>query len=46
MLIIVNRKRVMGSTNSRFVNMIGWATMIVIGGLSIVYVAQTVLGSS
>jgi Mn2+/Fe2+ NRAMP family transporter len=47
MLIIINRKRVMGRyVNSRTVNIIAWTTAIVIGGLAIVYVAQTLLGSS
>ena len=39
MLIIVNRKHVMGEhTNSPFANTIGWATVVVIGSLSVVYV--------
>ena len=47
MLIIINRKRVMGRyVNSRIVNIIAWATAIVIGGLAILYVGQTLLGSS
>ncbi len=46
MLIIINRKRVMGAyTNSRVGNAIGWTTAIVIGGLAIVYVVQSVLGA-
>ncbi len=45
MLIIINRKRVMGKyVNTRTVNVIAWATAIVIGGLAIVYVAQSVFG--
>lgn len=39
MLIIVNRKHVMGAfTNSLTANIIAWATVVVIGGLSILYV--------
>jgi Mn2+/Fe2+ NRAMP family transporter len=39
MLIIINRKHVMGEyTNSRFANAIGWATVVVIGSLSVIYV--------
>ena len=45
MLIIINRKRVMGKyVNSRTVNIIAWATAIVIGGLAIVYVLQSLFG--
>jgi Mn2+/Fe2+ NRAMP family transporter len=45
MLIIINRKRVMGTyVNSRIINIIAWATAIVIGGLAIVYVIQSLLG--
>jgi NRAMP (natural resistance-associated macrophage protein)-like metal ion transporter len=45
MLIIINRKRVMGAyVNSRTVNVIAWATAIVIGGLAIVYVLQSLFG--
>ena len=45
MLIIINRKRVMGKyVNTRTVNIIAWATAVVIGGLAIVYVAQSVFG--
>jgi Mn2+/Fe2+ NRAMP family transporter len=40
MLIIVNRKTIMGKyTNSRLANAIGWTTVVVIGFLSILYVA-------
>jgi Mn2+/Fe2+ NRAMP family transporter len=47
MLIIINRKRVMGKyVNTRTVNIIAWATAIVIGGLAIVYVVQSLIGSS
>ena len=39
MLIIINRKSVMGAhTNSRLANIITWATAIVIGLLSLLYV--------
>jgi Mn2+/Fe2+ NRAMP family transporter len=45
MLIIINRKRVMGKyVNTRTVNVIAWATAVVIGGLAIVYVAQSIFG--
>ena len=40
MLIIVNRKSIMGvHTNSRLANVITWVTVVVIGSLSILYVA-------
>jgi NRAMP (natural resistance-associated macrophage protein)-like metal ion transporter len=40
MLIVVNRKHVMGEhTNSRLANIIGWTTVVVIGSLSVLYVA-------
>jgi Mn2+/Fe2+ NRAMP family transporter len=46
MLIIINRKRVMGAfVNSPVVNVIAWATAAIIGGLAIVYVIQSILGS-
>jgi NRAMP (natural resistance-associated macrophage protein)-like metal ion transporter len=46
MLVIINRKRVMGAyVNTPIVNVIGWATAIVIGGLAIVYVIQALIGS-
>jgi NRAMP (natural resistance-associated macrophage protein)-like metal ion transporter len=46
MLIIINRKRVMGvHVNSRIINAIAWATAIIVGGLSIVYVFQLLFGS-
>lgn len=45
MLIIINRKRVMGVfTNSRTFNIIGWLTAAVIGTLAIVYVVQSLFG--
>lgn len=46
MLVIINRKRVMGAyVNGPVFNIIGWATAIVIGGLAIVYVFQSLTGS-
>jgi len=46
MLVIINRKRVMGShTNSRAGNVIAWGTAIIIGGLAIVYVIQSITGA-
>jgi len=40
MLIIINRKQIMGEhTNSRLANVIAWATAVVIGLLSLLYVA-------
>ena len=40
MLIIINRKQIMGEhTNKPWVNAIAWATVAVVGTLSIVYVA-------
>jgi NRAMP (natural resistance-associated macrophage protein)-like metal ion transporter len=42
MLIIINRRRVMGSfTNSRTANALAGATALVVGGLAIVYVFQS-----
>lgn len=47
MLIIINRKRVMGRyVNGPLVNVIAWATAVVIGGLAILYVGQTLFGGS
>ncbi len=41
MLIVINRKRVMGAyVNSTFGNVVGWATAIIIGGLALVYAWQ------
>ena len=46
MLVIINRKRVMGAyVNKRFENVIAWATTVIVGGLAIVYVAQAILAS-
>ena len=45
MLIIINRPRVMGAhVNNRLLNVIGWGTAIVIGGLALVYAYQSVRG--
>jgi NRAMP (natural resistance-associated macrophage protein)-like metal ion transporter len=45
MLVIINRKRVMGAyVNTPIVNVLAWATAIVIGGLAIVYVIQSLIG--
>jgi NRAMP (natural resistance-associated macrophage protein)-like metal ion transporter len=47
MLIIINRKRVMGKyVNTRTVNIIAWTTAVIIGGLAIVFVVQSLMGSS
>jgi len=44
MLVIINRKRVMGAyTNTRTGNIISWVTAIVIGILALIYVVQTIL---
>jgi NRAMP (natural resistance-associated macrophage protein)-like metal ion transporter len=46
MLIVINRKRVMGThTNGRAANIIGWGTAVIIGSLAIVYVVQTIVGA-
>jgi Mn2+/Fe2+ NRAMP family transporter len=46
MLIVINRKRVMGThTNGRAANIIGWGTAAIIGSLAIVYVVQTIVGA-
>jgi NRAMP (natural resistance-associated macrophage protein)-like metal ion transporter len=46
MLIIINRKRVMGNyVNTRTANVIAWTTAVVIGALAIVYVVQSFTGS-
>jgi NRAMP (natural resistance-associated macrophage protein)-like metal ion transporter len=43
MLVIINRKRVMGEyINSTLGNVIGWGTAVVIGGLALLYVWQAV----
>jgi NRAMP (natural resistance-associated macrophage protein)-like metal ion transporter len=46
MLMIVNNARVMGAyVNTRFGNLVGWATAVAIGGLALVYVWQSVTGA-
>jgi Mn2+/Fe2+ NRAMP family transporter len=41
MLVIINKRSVMGKyTNSPAANIIAWATVVIIGGLSIFYVFQ------
>jgi len=45
MLIIINRKSIMGAyTNSPFANAIAWATAVVVGGLSLVFIVQQLRG--
>lgn len=45
MLIIVNKRSVMGKhTNTLFANAITWATVVVIGALSVFYVGYLILG--
>ena len=47
MLIIINRKRVMGEhTNGPLANTIGWTTAIVIGLLSLLYVRGAVYSAA
>ena len=42
MLLIVNNPRVMGRyVNTRFGNVVGWATAVAIGGLALIYVWQS-----
>jgi NRAMP (natural resistance-associated macrophage protein)-like metal ion transporter len=46
MLIIINRKRVMGIyVNKPIVNIIAWVTTVVVGGLAIVYVVQSIIAA-
>ena len=46
MLIIINRKRVMGPyVNTPPVNVVAWATAFVIGALAIFFVVQSLIGS-
>jgi NRAMP (natural resistance-associated macrophage protein)-like metal ion transporter len=46
MLIVINRKRVMGThTNGLAANLIGWGTAVIIGTLAIVYVVQSIAGA-
>jgi NRAMP (natural resistance-associated macrophage protein)-like metal ion transporter len=45
MIVIINRKRVMGAfVNSRIMNVLAWGTAIVIGSLALYYVFQQVTG--
>jgi Mn2+/Fe2+ NRAMP family transporter len=45
MLIVINRKRVMGlHVNSMLFNIIAVATAVIVGGLALLYVAQTLHG--
>ncbi|MDP9024173.1 MAG: divalent metal cation transporter, partial [Candidatus Eremiobacteraeota bacterium] len=47
MLIIVNKTSVMGNyTNSRLANLIGWATVAIIGSLAVAYTVQQVFFSA
>jgi NRAMP (natural resistance-associated macrophage protein)-like metal ion transporter len=42
MLIVINRKSIMGEhTNTMWGNAIAWATVVVVGSLSVIYVAGT-----
>ena len=46
MLIIINRRRVMGThINNLAGNVVAWTTAVVIGGLAIVYVIQSIQGA-
>jgi NRAMP (natural resistance-associated macrophage protein)-like metal ion transporter len=46
MLVVVNRKRVMGThVNGRAANIIGWGTAAIIGTLAIVYVGQSIMSA-
>lgn len=46
MLVIINRKRVMGAfVNGRIFNVLAWATVIVIGTLALYYVFQSLTSS-
>jgi NRAMP (natural resistance-associated macrophage protein)-like metal ion transporter len=45
MLIIINRRRVMGAfTNTRTVNILAWLTTIIVGILAVVYVVMQITG--
>jgi len=45
MLIIINKRSVMGTyTNSLLANAIGWATVVIIGGLSLFYGVHLIFG--
>ncbi len=44
MLIVINRKSVMGEyTNSPLANIVAWATAIIIGALSVLYVLSQLI---
>ncbi|MBV8370289.1 MAG: divalent metal cation transporter [Candidatus Eremiobacteraeota bacterium] len=46
MLLIVNNPRVMGRyVNTRFGNLVGWATAVAIGGLALIYVWQSLVSA-
>ena len=46
MLIIINRRRVMGSyTNNRTANILAGTTALAVGVLAIIYVAQSLAGA-
>jgi Mn2+/Fe2+ NRAMP family transporter len=45
MLIVINKRSVMGKhVNTPLFNAIAWATVVIVGGLSVFYVVQTVMG--
>jgi NRAMP (natural resistance-associated macrophage protein)-like metal ion transporter len=47
MLLVINRPRVMGRyVNTRFANVVGWATAAGVGGLALVYVWQQLRGGA
>ena len=49
MLLLVNNKRLMGAyTNNLLFNIIAWATVVIVGGLTVISTIQTILspGSS
>lgn len=47
MLVIINKRSVMGRyTNSRLGNAIAWATVVLVGGLSLFYVFRVVTGGA
>lgn len=47
MLIIINKHSVMGRfTNGWFGNTVGWATVVIVGGVSVYYVVMQVLGGT
>ena len=47
MLIIINKRSVMGRyTNSALANVIAWATVVIVGGLSLFYVIRQLIGGA